>query len=127
MNAIYELRPGEKKLKSKIENGKISSNLIPTKELQAIALKASKMGTALWFTKDELKNNLPNSIIASGQFNTCWNLLEYIEKLKGNANNTNEDHKIIINCEPQLMTHWEQFKSNPLWMVNEINSKLSIK
>jgi len=42
------------------------------------------MSTTLWFTKKELegKDNMLDVLIACGQFNTCWNLLEYIEKIE---------------------------------------------
>ncbi len=127
MNAIYELRNEEKKLNKRIQDKKIDEKLIPSKSIRDLASKAAGMGTTLWFTDDELeKEDMLNSIIACGQFNICWNLLEYIETLKKDPENTNESHNELIACEDQLLDHWKQFKAEPLWMVNEINAELKI-
>ncbi|MDE5418455.1 patatin-like phospholipase family protein [Labilibaculum sp. DW002] len=124
MNAIYELRFGEQKLQNKIKNQKINKSLIPSKALQEVATVAASMGTTLWFTKDELnKKNMLNSIIACGQFTMCWNLLEYIGKIKSNPENINESHNELIKSESIVLLYWEKFNKDPYWQVNEINNK----
>lgn len=128
MNAIYELRKGEEKLNKKIEDGTISKDLIPSSKIQDVATIAASMGTTLWFTREELsRQNMLKSIIACGQFTTCWNLLEYIRKLKKDSHNTGENHMHLITCENQLTKDWERFNDDPYWMVNEINKKTGVK
>ena len=126
MNAIYELRKGEKRLEGKIRYNSIDKNLIPSEKIQDIANKAASMGTTLWFTKEELaKENMLDSIIACGQFTTCWNLLEYIGKIKTNSENINDNHSMLIECEDELMKDWMAFQKNPLWMIDLINNKMN--
>jgi len=103
----------------KLKRGEISPNLIPSGIIRDVASKAAGMGTTLWFTDEEIKGNMLNSIIACGQFTICWNLLEYIEKIKKNPINTNDNHKILMGCESQLQNHWEKFKVNPFWMIEQ--------
>ena len=121
MNAIYELRADEEKLKEKIESGQLNKKLLPSSAIQEIASKASDMGTTLWFTEEELKEkNMLNSIIACGQFTMCWNLLEYLQKIKNDTENTNENHLKLLGLEKQLLDYWNQFNIDPLWLVNKL-------
>jgi len=121
MNGIYELRLEEEKLRTRIENEKLSTELTPSAAIQKVASTASSMGTTLWFTQEELnEKNMLNSIIACGQFTMCWNLLEYIYKIKNDAENTNPKHTQLLQIESQLLAHWQRFNANPFWMVNEI-------
>ncbi len=125
MNAIYELRHEEERLRKKIKDGKIPENLIPSKLVQEVASKASGMGTTLWFTKEELeKQNMLNSIIACGQFTMCWNLIEYLNKIKKDPENTNQKHHSLFQIENQLIEHWNKFNTDPYWMVNHINKNI---
>lgn len=125
MNAIYELREGEEKLKDKIRNGEISAELIPSEKLQKVATRATSMGTTLWYTKEELsKDNeqratMLDTVIACGQFTMCWNLLEYLRRIKKDGININEKHKKLLECEGQLMDHWRKFKGDPFWLVKQ--------
>jgi hypothetical protein len=63
------------------------------------------------------KRDMLNSLIATGQFTMCWNLLEYIEKLKLDRSNTNPQHQMIMQLEKQLRQDWITFNANPKWMV----------
>jgi predicted acylesterase/phospholipase RssA len=128
MNAIYELKPGEEQLKNKIKQGKIRPQLVPTREIQEVAKKAAGMPTTLWFTKEELeKQHMLDAIIACGQFNLCWNLLEYIDKIKRDPTNTNENHQLFVACEDSILSDWENFQVNPFWMVDGFKERMNIR
>lgn len=118
MNAIYELNENEYKATNPIKK-----DLKPSIKIQEVSKMASSMATTLWFLKKDMDNNMLNSIVACGQFNICWNLLEYIEIIKQDPTNTNENHKALISCEEQLRRDWEMFKIDPFWFVNELNNK----
>lgn len=131
MNAIYELRIGEKKIEEKFQKGKISESLLPSSKIQEISKVASNMETSLWFEERHDENKTLDSLIACGQYNICWNLLEYIEKIKREIdekdNNMNENHLLLISCEQRLREDWERFNKNPFWMVEQYNSKLILQ
>lgn len=122
MNGIYELIGDDEKKKKNLPIKKFPENLRPNSAIEQVACKAYGMGTTLWFEKSEIDDNIPNSIIACGQFNTCHNLLMYIDSIKKNPKNTNENHAIILGCEDRLREHWEKFKTDPMWLVNEYTS-----
>ena len=84
--------------------------------------KASSMGTTLWFTKDDRENEIPEALLACGQYTICMNLLEYIEKLKKDMSNTTDTHKLLLGCEQQLKSDWEQFQSNPRYLINLVTA-----
>ncbi|MDN3548960.1 patatin-like phospholipase family protein [Mucilaginibacter aquaedulcis] len=122
MNAIYELKSDESQLKKKITTGLLPRSLSPSKLIEANSDLAASMGTTLWFTKTELEETkMLESIIACGQYNTCWNLLEYIHLLKLNNENTNAEHEKLIACENQLNELWAKFQTNPKWLLNKFD------
>lgn len=118
MNAIYELRPHEK-WKEKYDMGKLSEWMKPSELIQQNSKKAADMGTTLWFTDLDKSNRIPEAIIAAGQYNICWNLIEYIERLEIDMSNTDETHKLILECKMQLTEDWNKFKKDPLWLFKE--------
>lgn len=122
MNAIYELREGENKISKNYQEGGINHDLYPSPEIKKVAGIAAGMGTSLWFSKEELQNKMPDSLIACGQFTLCWNLLEYIEKLKKDNTNTNASHAMLIACEEQVRSHWGAFQKDPYWLVRRHES-----
>lgn len=84
--------------------------------------KASSMGTTLWFTKDDREQEIPEALFTCGQYTICMNLLEYIEKLKKDMSNTTDTHKLLLGCEQQLKSDWEQFQSNPRYLINLVTA-----
>jgi predicted acylesterase/phospholipase RssA len=117
-NAIYELRSDEMKLKKRFENGTYPVYLAPSKKINEVSDLASNMGTTLWFSKEELKNEkMLKALIACGQFTMCWNFLTYIYHLKKCSENSNENHQLILTCEEQFLKDWEKFQKDPFWML----------
>lgn len=123
MNAIYQLREGEKGTEDKFETGMLSGYLKPSSLMQKASGIAASMGTALWFKEGEEGKKMLDTVIACGQFNICWNLLVYIEKYKKSNSNIDERIKLLIECEQQLKDDWERFQKNPYWLVERYNTK----
>ena len=140
MNAIYELTTDQTNYRNTIDKDLISKELKnPSHILIETAEKAKSMGTTLWFTPKELEDELNksrsmlNTLIACGQFTGCFNLLEYIEKVLLNKENT-----VAYDCYPsalkseikyfynELLSDWHKFNDNPYWMVDEYNNSVGI-
>jgi hypothetical protein len=85
--------------------------------MQEISNQAASMGTTLWFTDEEKKAEMPQALLACGQYTMCYNLLDYIEKIEKNQTNLTAAHDLIKACKPQLIKAWNKFKDNPRWMV----------
>jgi len=107
--------------------------LEPGEEMMLVAAKANTMKTTLWFTTEELKGdkNMLDTIIACGQFTTCFNLLEYIEKTLKRAKYKNDYESYdaqtkedINKLQAELFADWRKFKEDPYWMVKEWNAKV---
>lgn len=116
-NTIYELTKEYGSWKKKLDNGKIPAWLAPSEAMQEISGKATEMGTTLWFTQKERDKGIPEALLACGQFTICMNLLEYIERLKNDSQNTTEAHKELMGYENKLKEDWDKFKANPFWIV----------
>lgn len=110
LNAQYNLKDGGYWKKQMI-NLDLPPTMRPTKDMFDIADEANDMPTTLWFTQKNLSDNLPQKILASGQFVTCWNLLCCIKEQKIK----HPEIKTILNTlEAKMERDWEEFKANPL-------------
>lgn len=135
MNAVYELTADEVE-KRKIKYPFLSSEVLnPGEEITKVSEKSLKMGTTLWFTPEELKGekNMPNTIIACGQYTICFNLIKYFEKYlyhpkykKDYEKYTPEMKEELARLYYQLMSDWRKFKADPYWMVHELNQKCGL-
>lgn len=121
-NAIYDLMKDSDKMKNMLNSDCLMSSL----QIQNIVRKTSSMKTTLWFTDDDLNDNRIKDLIACGQFTVCWNLLDYLKKIKTDSVNTNPGILKLLDTRDQLMKYWSQFKENPYWMVNDWNNRLGI-
>ena len=118
-NAIYELRPNEK-WQSKADNGNLPYYLMPSNLIQENSIKATSMGTTLWFTSADKQEQMPQALMATGQYTMCYNLLDYIYKIEKSPENLNDNHKLIIGCKEKLMEAWKKFQEDPQWMVRSM-------
>lgn len=121
LNAQYNLKDGGywKQQMIKLD---LPSSMRPTKEMFDIADEANDMPTTLWFTPKNFKDNLPQKILASGQFITCWNLLCHIKDQKLN----HPERQTELNALEEIMEKdWEEFKANP--MCKTSNFKYNIQ
>lgn len=130
MNAVFEFTEEEVE-KRKRKYPEMNEEIFePGQEIIKATAKANMMGTKLWFTPEELKGdeNMPDTLIACGQFTICFSLLEYIEKYiknqkyQNNYQKYSEETKNAINqLETELLDDWRKFKKDPYWMVREWN------
>lgn len=105
--------------------------LEPGDEIMRTSAKANTMKTTLWFTDEELagEKNMPDTLIACGMYTTCFNLLEYIEKVLRRARYRSDyetydeaTKQAIDQLQQELLADWKRFKEDPYWMVNEWNA-----
>ncbi|MFL5753544.1 MAG: patatin-like phospholipase family protein [Bacteroidia bacterium] len=133
MNAVFELTADEVE-KRKSKHPYLSTGLLnPGGDIMAVSEKSLKMGTTLWFVPEELKGekNMPNTIIACGQFTICFNLIKYFEKFIYHPRYKNDYEKYSAETKEELallysnlMSDWEKFRKNPYWMVEKLNKKV---
>lgn len=91
--------------------------------LPIVAEKAAEFGTTLWFAEEEKKQELMDCLIASGQFNMCYNLWEYLNKILNNDNFADlfiQNPPLKIELETirnMCLDDWEAFKKNPMHLL----------
>lgn len=108
---------------------------IPSYSMQKVAENAFGMSTTLWFSEENDKELRKASIIACGQFNTCFNLLDYIWKLKKSFESrppvfdhfSEEDKQMVNRLQEQLEADFRKFYDDPFWMYNELGEKYQVK
>lgn len=121
-STIYELSPskkkqGKKKTVRKWQYKDAPEVLKPSDAIQHNSKIAASMGTTLWFTSEDKAAGKPQALLAAGQYNICYNLLEYIYKIEKDSDNLSPAHQFIIDCKPQLEAAWQRFQQDPQWMV----------
>jgi predicted acylesterase/phospholipase RssA len=101
----------------------------PSRDMQIVAQVAFNMGTTLWFDKtDSLQQHDQACIIACGQFTTCYNLLEYIEKLLKNPAAYDAAYQNrLLKLKEQLVTDYTHFKADPFFMYNDSGREYKIE
>lgn len=117
-STIYELRPDERWV-NMVKKGTKASYLEPSEAIQRNSEKAASMGTTLWFTDEEKSTGMPQAIMAAGQYNVCYNLLDYIEKIEKDSTNLTAAHQQLMACKPQLLSAWQRFQQDPHWMLKK--------
>ena len=101
----------------------------PSKDMQIVAQVAFNMGTTLWFDKtDNLQEHDEACIIACGQFTTCYNLLEYIEKLMKDPTAYDATYQNrLLQLKQQLFADYTHFKADPFFMYNDAGRDYKIE
>lgn len=115
-------------------SGKYNSRYQPSLQMQKVAENAFGMGTTLWFTKENDREFRKASIVACGQFNTCYNLLDYIEKLKTSFDNrppvynnfTDEKKAFVDKLQARMEQDFNRFREDPFWLYNELGESFEI-
>lgn len=96
--------------------------LPPAKEkLIAVAERARLMPTTLWFDKYHEQDKMRETIIATGQFTACYNLLKYLTKLETAPASATEQSSAEKSSrdllKASLLADWERFNNDPYFMV----------
>lgn len=95
----------------------------PSPELENIALIASQTPTTLWWDEDDIAKGRMDTLIACGQFTTCYTLMDYIIKLKAsNISLTEEQISNIDTLLKALEADWTKFNKNPMFYVTSLKS-----
>lgn len=104
------------------------AQLTPAKTLQDVAQAAFEMGTTLWFDKKNSEKEVLPALIACGHFTTCYNLLEYILRMKtvDKGNNpsyysqlTPEARALVDDLQFKLQRDYAAFNQDPFWLFKE--------
>ncbi|GAB5399558.1 MAG: hypothetical protein Aureis2KO_11430 [Aureisphaera sp.] len=111
-STVYQLN-GEK---TPYGNNSFNKKITPTpsKELTKTALIASQTPTTLWWDEKDKEANRMDSLIACGQFTTCYNLLDYVTDIRSQGYDSSE----LQELENVLRADWKKFNEQPLNHVN---------
>lgn len=93
----------------------------PSKNLESVSLTASETPTTLWWDKTDVAKNRMETLIACGQFTLCYELLDYILKLKADNDNQIKDFTEIDTLYKALEADWISFNEKPFWLVDTLN------
>lgn len=107
-------------------------NLRPSRPMQIIAETAYSVGTALWFEeKDNLHFHKKGCLITCGQFTTCYNLLQYVDRVLANQDIINKlDAKYVSRLNylsSKLAGDYEKFKEDPFFLYNQMAKAFELR
>jgi len=123
-STVYELN-GEKTSYTNTFKYNKDIKPAPSKLLKNIGLTASETPTTLWWDKTDISKNRMDTLIACGQFTTCYNLINYVLELKKVAEKENIDTGGIDELHKLLLIDWRAFNKNPLFLVEDLKPKKS--
>lgn len=122
--SIYQLsKRYENVLQKQFKRKKASDEsimlLTPSEKIMQVSDYARQMDTILWFSKTDMREGIDNrrdSLIASGQFTTCYNILVYIMQIEEKYPEVRTD-EAIQTLKKQIMDDWAKFQTEPMFMV----------
>jgi hypothetical protein len=118
-NRVYDLSFTNAALRKEHTITKIE----PGYEMQKVAENAFSMATTLWF--DKIRSMITHkqaSLVATGQFTTCYNLLEYTHRLKESEayKQFDPDYKKRVNDLYELLLgDFTAFNKDPFMLYNK--------
>ena len=122
MNSLTVLSKGGKWNKILNKRNQADKSLVPSRIMRQNTKKANMMNTTLWFTPEEINKGIPQALLACGQYTTCWNLLQHIDKIKVlSPEELSEGQKMIIRLEPILKGDWDRFNKKPQQLAKTYN------
>ncbi|MES2063460.1 MAG: patatin-like phospholipase family protein [Bacteroidota bacterium] len=87
--------------------------------INPVAEEARVMGTTLWFSEQEVQAGKLKTLIATGQFTTCVNLLEYIISLERKQVAFDEaGKKRLDDLKKKIVEDLSAFKANPYFLYD---------
>jgi len=92
----------------------------PSKSLKSVSLTASETPTTLWWDKTDIEKNRMDTLIACGQFTTCYKLMDYIFSLKAERNSIVNDFSELEKLYKALEKDWKTFNKTPLWLTEQL-------
>jgi hypothetical protein len=91
--------------------------------MNPIAEEARLMGTTLWFDDQSVEEEKLKKIVATGQFTTCANLLEYIISLERKQVPFDKPALTLLKkLKIQLTTDLQRFKAEPFFLYDHIET-----
>jgi hypothetical protein len=120
MTALYELGTGQNWGKHLTADDEVLMG--PSEAILRNSDLATSMRTTLWWSDEDRLQGKPEALIAAGQYNICWNLLEFIYRLRRDNTNLSPEAHIITELQEKLEADWQRFKDNPLWMLDELKT-----
>jgi predicted acylesterase/phospholipase RssA len=113
-------RPEKSRLK-----GDYSTAIGP--RINAVAEKASAFGTTLWFEEQHVVHAMLDNLVATGQFTTCYNLVDYLEKMilvpdTGFTELPAATQAQLWQLYEACWADWERFKADPMFLVKAMRS-----
>ena len=116
-NSIYALASNGSWRRMMMKEG-LGKKFQPSEEMMLISDEVADMGTTLWFTEKNMQDNLPQKLIACGQYTICWNLYRYITKVSNpQKQNLSPEHALLKNLGRQVKDDWKRFNDNPFFMA----------
>lgn len=90
-------------------------------QINGIAEEARSTGTTLWFDETQVKNEILKKIVATGQFTTCANLLEYIISLERKKVKFDQSwNEELDTLKSKLKADFLRFKDSPYFLFDEL-------
>ncbi|MCF2502714.1 patatin-like phospholipase family protein [Dyadobacter sp. CY107] len=142
-NAIYDLSKVKQKAWNSIrgvdEQADIAADKVartneaipkPSESLINVAEKARLVATTLWFDEHSRGNNEKASVVATGQFTLCFNLIKHLIRIKElDAQSVTGAAMPIITLPifdeekaallDALLTDWALFNKYPFWLYSQ--------
>ncbi len=90
--------------------------------IQGVVEQAAAFGTTLWFTEQQLLDDVLKKLVATGQVTMCYNMILYIEQLKNSSGDQYDKLDAQVRAKvdalyAQCTYDWVLFRQDPMHLV----------
>jgi predicted acylesterase/phospholipase RssA len=90
--------------------------------IQGVVEQAAAFGTTLWFTEQQLLDDVLKKLVATGQVTMCYNMILYIEQLKNSSGDQYDKLDAQVRAKvdalyAQCTSDWVLFRQDPMHLV----------
>jgi predicted acylesterase/phospholipase RssA len=90
----------------------------PSQKMERTAETARKVATTLWF--DPRHGRVIDSVIATGQFTMCHNLIKHLSKIEQLQGKLQPELETL---RTQMLADWDHFLQDPKFMLSQIKGR----
>ena len=103
-----------------ITGNDLSNLMSNASQLMGYSDRASNFHSTLWFSDADKEKNIPEIILACGQFSICYEIYRWSLSHKGNQTNIRKVHGQLKSdkMRKKLKQDWGKFKESPNWMID---------
>ena len=114
----FERKDFSQNFLSRLKRNGLSVEDLNGRKLPVLARYAERFGTVLWFSAEDQRNDCLRTLVATGQFTLCYNLMLKIDEVLAEESGPHTEQ--LLELADHFQRHFQRFQANPYWLYDEL-------